>query len=133
MKLQNDLTFDKLLDWNNPHKMDKDEIVVMLPKFKMENNYDFTGTLGGMGMVDALKANFSGITEKNDLDLSKVVQIIFIEVNREVTEAAAATAITMRLIWQKITMQFVADHPFLFFIRHNKTRNILFFGSFSSP
>uniref|UniRef100_A0A4W3JY83 Serpin domain-containing protein n=1 Tax=Callorhinchus milii TaxID=7868 RepID=A0A4W3JY83_CALMI len=90
-------------------------IVVMLPKFKMENTYKFTSTLGGMGMVDAfdaLKANFSGMTEKNELVLSKVVHKTFVEVNED---------------------EFVADHPFLFFIRHNKTRNILFFGRFSSP
>ncbi|NP_001279104.1 leukocyte elastase inhibitor-like [Callorhinchus milii] len=135
-KLQNGLTFDKLLDWTDPDKMENDEIVVMLPKFKMENTYDFTSTLGGMGMVDAfdsLKANFSGMTEKNDLVLSKVVHKTFVEVNEEGTEAAAATAAIMMLRCAMIRMEFVADHPFLFFIRHNKTRNILFFGRFSSP
>uniref|UniRef100_A0A4W3JWM8 Serpin B6 n=1 Tax=Callorhinchus milii TaxID=7868 RepID=A0A4W3JWM8_CALMI len=119
----------------NPYKMDNDEIV-MLPKFKMENTYGFTSTLGGMRMVDVFdvsKANFLGMTEKNDLNLSKVVHKTFADVNEEGTEAAAATAVTMRLMCLMITMEFVADHPFLFFISHNKTHNILFFGRFSSP
>eukprot|EP00062_Callorhinchus_milii_P005479 gi/632945267/ref/XP_007887956.1/ PREDICTED: serpin B6-like [Callorhinchus milii] len=126
---------DKLLDCTNPYKMDNDEIV-MLPKFKMENTYGFTSTLGGMRMVDVFdvsKANFLGMTEKNDLNLSKVVHKTFADVNEEGTEAAAATAVTMRLMCLMITMEFVADHPFLFFISHNKTHNILFFGRFSSP
>uniref|UniRef100_A0A4W3K8C6 Serpin B6 n=1 Tax=Callorhinchus milii TaxID=7868 RepID=A0A4W3K8C6_CALMI len=113
-----------------------DVVIVMLPKFKMENTYGFTSTLGGMRMVDVFdvsKANFLGMTEKNDLNLSKVVHKTFADVNEEGTEAAAATAVTMRLMCLMITMEFVADHPFLFFISHNKTHNILFFGRFSSP
>ncbi|XP_042202205.1 serpin B6-like [Callorhinchus milii] len=137
-KLQNGLTFDKLLEWTNPDKMYNDEIEVMLnaPQFKMENTYDFTSTLGVMGMVDAfdaLKANFSGMTEKNDLILLKVVHKTFVEVHEEDTEGAAVTAAILMLRCAMITVEFVADYPFLLFIRHNKTHNILFFGSFSSP
>eukprot|EP00062_Callorhinchus_milii_P005476 gi/632945265/ref/XP_007887955.1/ PREDICTED: uncharacterized protein LOC103176306 [Callorhinchus milii] len=135
-ELQNGLTFDKLLDCNDPDKMDNDEVVVMLPQFKMENTYDFTSTLGVMGMVDAfdaLKANFSGMTEKNDLILLKVVHKTFVEVHEEDTEGAAVTAAILMLRCAMITVEFVADYPFLLFIRHNKTHNILFFGSFSSP
>uniref|UniRef100_A0A4W3JWL1 Serpin domain-containing protein n=1 Tax=Callorhinchus milii TaxID=7868 RepID=A0A4W3JWL1_CALMI len=136
IELQNGLTFDKLLDCNDPDKMDNDEVVVMLPQFKMENTYDFTSTLGVMGMVDAfdaLKANFSGMTEKNDLILLKVVHKTFVEVHEEDTEGAAVTAAILMLRCAMITVEFVADYPFLLFIRHNKTHNILFFGSFSSP
>uniref|UniRef100_A0A4W3KJ14 Serpin B6 n=1 Tax=Callorhinchus milii TaxID=7868 RepID=A0A4W3KJ14_CALMI len=133
--LKDDASGLEKVNCTNPYKMDNDEIV-MLPKFKMENTYGFTSTLGGMRMVDVFdvsKANFLGMTEKNDLNLSKVVHKTFADVNEEGTEAAAATAVTMRLMCLMITMEFVADHPFLFFISHNKTHNILFFGRFSSP
>ncbi|XP_048416551.1 leukocyte elastase inhibitor-like isoform X1 [Stegostoma tigrinum] len=134
--LQSQLTFDNLMDWTNPEKMDNAEVKVVLPKFKLEETYDLKATLTDMGMPDAFsdsKSNFSGMTEKNDLVLSKVVHKAFVEVNEEGTEAAAATAAVVMLRCAMITFEFVADHPFLFFIRHNKTRNILFFGRLSSP
>ncbi|GCC38540.1 leukocyte elastase inhibitor-like isoform X2 [Chiloscyllium punctatum] len=135
-KLQSQLTFDNLMDWTNPEKMSNMEVKVVLPKFKLEEQYDLKATLTEMGMLDAFSdshANFSGMTEKNDLVLSKVVHKAFVEVNEEGTEAAAATAPVFLLRCAVITFEFVADHPFLFFIRHNKTRSILFFGRLSSP
>ncbi|XP_078395607.1 leukocyte elastase inhibitor-like isoform X1 [Cetorhinus maximus] len=134
--LQNQLTFDNLMDWTNPENMGNVEVKVMLPKFKLEEKYDLESTLKLMGMVDAFNishANFSGMTEQSNLFLSKVVHKAFVEVNEEGTEAAAATAAIMMLRSAVITQEFMADHPFLFFIRHNPTRNILFFGRLSSP
>ncbi|XP_078054821.1 leukocyte elastase inhibitor-like isoform X2 [Mustelus asterias] len=134
--LQNQLTFDSLMDWTNPDKMENVEVKVVLPKFKLEEKYNLESTLTLMGMEDAFsssQANFSGMTKNNDLYLSKVVHKTFVEVNEEGTEAAGATAAIIMLRCAMITPDFVADHPFLFFIRHNKTRNILFFGRLSSP
>ena len=66
--------------------------------------------------------------------LSKVVHKAFVEVNEEGTEAAAATTFHMIIgCCTMITSQFVADHPFLFFIRHKLSKSILFAGRYSSP
>ncbi|XP_072139485.1 leukocyte elastase inhibitor-like isoform X1 [Mobula birostris] len=135
-KLQNHLTVDHLMTWTNPDKMNEIEINVVLPKFKLEEKYDLESILIEMGMVDAFsttQANYSAMTSRNDLVLTKVVHKSFVEVNEEGTEAAASTAAIMMLRCAPMTFEFVADHPFLFFIRHNKTRNILFFGRLSSP
>ncbi|NXL95603.1 SPB6 protein, partial [Alectura lathami] len=135
-KLERELTYEKLMDWINPEMMDNTEVKVSLPRFKLEENYDLKPILTNMGMPDAfdlLKANFSGMSAGNELMLSEVVHKSFVEVNEEGTEAAAATAGVMMLRCAMIVADFTADHPFLFFIRHNKTSSILFCGKFCSP
>lgn len=116
--------------------MDKEEVEVFLPRFKLEENYDMKDVLRSLGMTDAFEegqADFSGMSSQRDLCLSKVVHKSFVEVNEEGTEAAAATAAVMRYRCGRLTPRFCADHPFLFFIQHSKTNGILFCGRFSSP
>nr|XP_009934806.1 PREDICTED: serpin A3-7-like [Opisthocomus hoazin] len=131
--LERELTYEKLIDWINPEMMDCTEVKVSLPRFKLEEDYDLKPLLSSMGMPDAFdlsKADFSGISAGRELALSEVVHKSFVEVNEEGTEAAAATAGVMMLRCALIVPEFTADHPFLFFIRHNKTSSILFCGRF---
>lgn len=135
-RLERELTYERLIDWINPEMMDCTEVRVSLPRFKLEEDYDLKPLLSSMGMPDAFdleKADFSGISAGKELVLSEVVHKTFVEVNEEGTEAAAATAGVMMLRCAMIVPDFTADHPFLFFIRHNKTSSILFCGRFCSP
>lgn len=135
-RLERELTYEKLTDWINPEMMDSTEVRVSLPRFKLEESYDLKPLLSSMGMPDAFdlgKADFSGISSGNELVLSEVVHKSFVEVNEEGTEAAAATAAVMMMRCAMIVPEFTADHPFLFFIRHNKTSSILFCGRFCCP
>ncbi|NWS38354.1 PAI2 inhibitor, partial [Probosciger aterrimus] len=134
--LERELTYEKLIDWLNPQAMECIEVKVSLPRFKLEENYDLKPLLSSMGMSDAFdlgKADFSGISAGNELVLSEVVHKSFVEVNEEGTEAAAATGGVMILRCVMTAEEFTANHPFLFFIRHNKTSTILFCGRFCSP
>ncbi|NXI25827.1 SPB6 protein, partial [Sterrhoptilus dennistouni] len=135
-RLERELTYEKLIDWINPEMMDSTKVRVSLPRFKLEENYDLKPLLMSMGMSDAFdsgKADFSGISSGKELVLSEVVHKSFVEVNEEGTEAAAATAAVMMMRCAMIVPEFRADHPFVFFIRHNKTGSILFCGRFCSP
>ncbi|NXT07597.1 SPB6 protein, partial [Prunella fulvescens] len=137
-RLERELTYEKLIDWINPEMMDSTKVRVSLPKFKLEESYDLKPLLSSMGMPDAFdprKADFSGMSSGNELVLSEVVHKSFVEVNEEGTEAAAATAAVMRFLCAREVRipEFTADHPFLFFIRHNKTCSILFCGRFCCP
>ena len=69
----------------------------------------------------------------NELVLSEVFHKAFVEVNEEGTEAAGATAAVMMLRCALRPASFVADHPFLFFIRHNPSMSVLFAGRYCSP
>ena len=129
----------ELKEWTNPDKMKREKVLLGLPRFKTEETYDMKDSLNKMGMVDAfdvLQSDFSGMSPAGDLVLSKVVHKAFVEVNEKGTEAAVATA---RVIVQMCALQsprspkVIADHPFLFFIRHNPTMSILFAGRYCSP
>ncbi|KAG6920617.1 serpin family B member 6, partial [Chelydra serpentina] len=136
-QLERELTYEKVVEWINPEMMNYTKVEVFLPRFKLEEVYDLKPVLKSMGMADVFesyKVDFSGMSASNDLVLSEVVHKSFVEVNEEGTEAAAATGVVMKLgCCLEILPQFTADHPFLFFIRHNKTGNILFYGRFCSP
>lgn len=136
LKLENELTPEKLDEWTNRENMDiHTDIVIHLPKFKLEEDYELNEPLAKLGMTDVFcsgKADLSGMTGEGGLFLSTVAHKAFVEVNEEGTEAAAATAGIAAFCMMR-EEHFKADHPFLFFIRHNKTKSILFLGRFSSP
>ncbi|XP_037699477.1 serpin B9 [Choloepus didactylus] len=130
------LTFEKLIAWTQPDHMRSTEVEVFLPRFKLEENYDMESVLQHLGIVDAFqeaKADFSAMSAKRDVFLSKFVHKSFVEVNEEGTEATAASAMVVVECCLESGPRFCADHPFLFFIRHNTANSILFCGRFSSP
>jgi serpin B len=110
---------------------------VTFPRFEFESSFDLTQTLAEMGMPDAFdeeRADFSNMTEA-ELFISLVVHKAFVTVDEEGTEAAAATAVMMALTAAppRETIEFRADRPFLFLIRHRDTAAILFLGRLADP
>ncbi|XP_051025769.1 serpin B9-like [Acomys russatus] len=133
-KVENNLTFEKLTAWTKPGFMTKTEIEVYLPKFRLQEKYDMESIFQQLGMVDVFQegsADLSAMSPERGLSVSKCLHQSVVEVNEEGTEAAAGSA--MEVVDCCLGQVFCADHPFLFFIRHNKTNSILFCGRFSSP
>ena len=114
-------------------------VVVFLPRFTMTTQFELSKELKALGMTDAFSeaADFSGIfaSAANKLAISAVIHKAFIDVNEEGTEAAAATAVMMvgSAFRPGQPIQFRADHPFLFMIRHEPTGSILFMGHVNNP
>jgi serpin B len=109
------------------------EVMVQLPKFKVESTFQLGDTLAAMGMplLFSTQADLSGMDGSRNLYIGAVVHKAFVEVNEAGTEAAAATAIGVRAT--SMPPMFVADHPFLFLIRENSSGTILFIGRIDDP
>jgi len=128
------LSADKVAEWIG--KLRRREVQVALPRFKTTAEFSLAEVLVAMGMRDAFggAADFSGMTGAKDLFISAVVHKAFVDVNEEGTEAAAATAVAMRLTaMPEPPPVFRADHPFLFLIRDTRTGAILFLGRILDP
>src|SRR4029077_11367420 len=122
-------------------------VIVTMPKFKMEAQFELGDTLTTMGMKDAFDlktADFSGIASREtmqrdgNLYVSAVIHKAYVEVNEEGTEAAAATAGTAVLAAARPApptppIIFRADHPFIFLIRDNRSGSIFFVGRVTNP
>ncbi|KAL1764701.1 serpin B9, partial [Sigmodon hispidus] len=139
-KVENNLTFEKLTSWTKPGFMKSTTAQVYLPKFTLQENYDMKSVLQLLGMTNVFqedKADLSGMSPERDLYLSSFVHKSVVEISEKGTEAAAASADEWAYLCgsleKPVIPVFCADHPFLFFIRHNQTNTLLFCGRFSSP
>uniref|UniRef100_A0A6M2DYY9 Putative serpin n=1 Tax=Xenopsylla cheopis TaxID=163159 RepID=A0A6M2DYY9_XENCH len=132
----------KNLDLQNlTQRMYSVEVILDLPKFKIESEIQLNEPLKKLGMTDmfiAGKADFRGLLDGADenLFISEVIQKAFIEVNEEGAEAAAATGIVMVGLSMPIRPRpqpkyFKADHPFYVVLKAGQTA--LFNGHVHSP
>ena len=111
-----------------------------IPKFKINSEIPLVNVLARLGMKNMFGrgiADFRGISN-TPLYVSEAIQKAFIEVDETGTEAAAATAILVDS-WRSAPVFprkldfFVADHPFLFFVRDLQTKLLLFQGRVTLP
>lgn len=135
-KIEKQITLEKLLEWTKRENLEFIDVHVKLPRFKIEESYTLNSNLGRLGVQDLFsssKADLSGMSGSRDLFISKIVHKSFVEVNEEGTEAAAATGGIATFCMLLPEEEFTVDHPFIFFIRHNPTSNVLFLGRVCSP
>ena len=114
------------------------EVMLSFPKFKYEAKLDLVSTLGQMGLRDPFNpqaADFSGMDGTRGLYISNILHKAFIDVDENGTEAAAATAVVMKLTSAKPgdPVEMKVDHPFIYLIKDNKTNTILFMGRVMDP
>lgn len=114
------------------------QIEVVIPKFKLEQmvENELIDALSRMGINDLFsqQANLTTFAPFENLSVGKSIHKAFVEVSEEGTEAAAATAfISWRIAKPLSPEKFECNHPFLFVIYDNLTKNVLFMGAYKNP
>lgn len=123
-------------NWNTwVHQFEPTRIIVGVPKFKMAYEKTLNKVLADLGMGIAFTdgADFSGITPGGGLAISEVRHKSLIEVDEKGSEAAAVTIIGVVETSVPIIPTVIANKPFLFVIRENKTNSVLFVGKMMNP
>ncbi len=138
--LESILSTEKLQEWRKGLR--PRSVSVYMPKYTFETEYSsLSEMLREMGMNTSFspQADFSGIGKENSLSPDDTLYIndirhkAYIKVNEEGTEAAAATSVGLVQTSIPLSLQFRADHPFIFLIQERKTGNVLFMGKVNDP
>jgi len=112
------------------------QVALTMPKFEFESDFSLVNTLAAMGMPVAFSAaaDFSGMTGTRDLFIAEILHKAFVSVDEAGTEAAAATAVVMKLTaTPEEPVEVMVDRPFVFLIRDIETGAILFVGRAVNP
>lgn len=130
----------KLGSWTEG--MRRANVSIALPKFEISGaSLSLKDTLTAMGMgraFDEQRAEFRGMAAGGEpnLFIGDVFHKAFVDVHEEGTEAAAATGAVMYPTSAMLPSEpkpFIADHPFVFFIRDAQKGTILFMGRVLDP
>ena len=112
-------------------------VQVGLPRWTIRTQVELRQVLAGLGMPLAFTvgADFRAMTTQVPLEIAAVVHEGFITVDEAGTEAAAATAVVMRVVSGMIAppRSVVADRPFLYVIHDLPTGTPLFVGRVIDP
>ena len=114
------------------------QVKLGLPKFDFEASISANDPLIALGMGEAFdydRADFSGITDANELVITDVLHKATITVDEEGTEAAAATAVVIgiRSLPSDEPVELIIDRPFIFLIEHQPSHAVLFMGRVTQP
>ena len=130
------LNAERWEDWMS--QFGRQRVQLVIPKFRFEYRVQLNNALKALSMGITLsdKANFSRMAPPTPMGLfiDEVIHSTVIEVHEGGTEAAAATAVGPMVGAAQVEfVRFIADRPFFFAIRDNKTKTVLFMGVVMEP
>ncbi|XP_054422933.1 serpin A9 [Pteronotus mesoamericanus] len=132
--LEQALSSRTLRKWS--HSLQKRWLEVFIPKFSISTSYDLETILPKMGIRDAFdkNADFSGITKRGFLKVSKATHKAVLDVREEGTEAAAATATKLTTRSKEGSSHSICfNRSFLLLIVSKATGTVLFLGKVENP
>lgn len=103
---------------------------IEIPKYKVTWSGSLLERMRAMGLHDL--SDFSGMSGDKALTLAFLAHKAFVDVNEKGTEAGAATALGMDTL-PPPDLEFIADHPFFYFIVDSDSECILFMGRLMDP
>ncbi len=136
------------MEWTEPDNMLPTEVLVEMPSFTLQEKHDQKKTLTALGITDLFsdKCDLS-LMAPGKLKLSETVHECVVDVDEKGTDAeggsgeddqagsaedvqAGSVGRVVQTESKEIIciMSFIVKSPFLFFIRHNSTKSILFWG-----
>jgi serpin B len=113
------------------------QVALSMPRFTYESEFGLKDALAQMGMPDAFEpgvADFSGMSDQNNLYISDVVHKAFVKVDESGTESAAATGVIVGVMAVPAApLEVTIDRPFLYMIYDQTSNAILFMGRVLNP
>lgn len=118
-------------------RLQRRQVVVRMPEFQVRNDLDARRALQSLGVRRLFvrgKAQLGDLSPVPELCVNGVAHSARIAVDRRGTVAEAVTAVGLEFgVEPPPPVYFIADHPFVFVLRHPKTGCVLFLGRFGAP
>ena len=124
------------------HNTKTEEVILYLPRIKLENSYNLNNMLKQLGLNEAFKetADFSALCDKEKLYFDSVDQKTYFEMDEKGTTAAAVTSVKLVLSLganNKVPFVMKCNRPYLIFLTQycpkiNKTL-LLFCAKIENP
>ena len=124
--------FAGISNWLTGENFTETEVDLRMPRFTLRHGSELLPALDAAGLKQVRfdPAAFSRLSPDR-IDMSSVVQKVFLAVNEQGTEAAAATAITTRAASIRIKLnedRLTVDKPFIFALRDKLSGLVLVSG-----
>lgn len=117
----------------------QEKVDVYLPRFQFRWNRSLSDALQALGMENAFdgRADFSALFSEGSHAITEVIHEVYIDVDEEGTEAAAATGavvgVTSAPMDPPKVYEVRADRPFLFAIHDTESNTPIFLGQVTDP
>lgn len=113
-------------------------VQLSMPKLLLQQSFSLKDTFLAMGVSDlfSAKCDLSGMFKTGNPSVSDIIHKVYLQVDEEGTEAAAATAVMgcgSSGPGATQTTEFTVDHPFMLFILRSKSDVVLFMSSVRHP